>query len=61
MAVYTTAPVTGSWARAVMIWAVACPNTNFLAIEMPKNVKKAMCDRLTDGRTDGPTDRHGDL
>ena len=70
-AVYTTAPVAGGWAGvvmiwagavmiwagAVMIWAGACTNTNFPTLKMPKNAKKAKCDRPTDG----PTDRHGDL
>ena len=35
----------------------ACSNTNFSALKMPKNAKKAKCD----GPTDRPTDRHGDL
>ena len=58
-AVYTTAPVAGSWAGAVMIWAGAvmiwagaCSNTNFPTLKMPKNAKKAKCD----GPTDRPTD-----
>ena len=44
-------------AGAVLIWAGACSNTNFSALKMPKNAKKAKCD----GPTDRPTDRHGDL
>ena len=63
-AVYTTAPVAGGWAGAViiwagavMIWAGACSNTNFPTLKMPKNAKKAKCD----GQTDRRTDRHGDL
>ena len=69
-AVYTTAPVAGSWTGAVMswagavmlwagaatIWAGACSNTNFPTHKIPKNAK-GKCD----GRTDGRTDRHGDL
>ena len=34
------------WAGAVMIWAGS--NTNFSTLEMPKNAKKAKCDRPTD-------------
>ena len=67
-AVYTTAPVAGCWAGAVMIWAGAvmiwagvCSNRNFPTLKMPKNAKRAKCDRPTDGPTDRPTDRHGDL
>ena len=64
-AIYTTAPVAGGWAGAVMIWAGACSNTNFPTLKMPKNAKKAKCDRPTDGPTDRPTNRptyrHGDL
>ena len=48
-AVYTTAPVAGGWAGAVMIWAGvvmiwagACSNTNFPTLKMPKNAKKAV-------------------
>ena len=60
---YTTAPVADGWAGAVvmvwagaiMIWAGACSNTNFLTLKMPKNAKKAKCDGRTDGRTDRPT------
>ena len=51
-AVYITAPVAGGWAGAVMIWAGACSNTNFPTLKMPKNAKKAKCDRPTDGPTD---------
>ena len=75
----TTAPVAGCWAGAVMswagaimiwagavlIWAGACSNTKFPTLKMPKNAKKAKCDRptdrQTDRRTDRRTDRHGDL
>ena len=32
------------WAGAVLIWAGACSNTNFPALKMPKNAKKAKCD-----------------
>ena len=68
-AVYTTATVADGWAGAVMIWAGAvviwagavmiwagaCSNTNFSALKMPKNAKKAKCDGRTDGRPDRPT------
>ena len=64
-AVYTTAPVAGGWAGAVMIWsgavmiwAGACSNTNSPTLKMPKNAKKQS---VTDGPTDGRTDRQGDL
>ena len=71
-AVYTTAPVAGGWAGAVMIWAGAvmiwagavmiwagvCSNTNFSTLKMPKNAKKAKCDGPTDRRTDRPTEGH---
>ena len=75
-AVYTTTPVAGSWAGAVMIWAGAvmlwagavmfwagaCSNTNFPTLKYPKMRKKqSVTDRRTDGRTKGRTDRHGDL
>ena len=56
-AVYTTAPVAGGWAGAVMNWAGACSNTNFPTLNMPKNAKKAKCDRPTDGPTDTVTYR----
>ena len=60
-AIYTTAPVVGGWAGAiviwagavmiwagaVMIWAVACSNTNFPTLKMPKNAQKQS---VTDGR-----------
>ena len=45
------------WAGALMIWAGACSNTNFPTLKMPKNAKKAKCDRPTDRLID----RHGDL
>ena len=52
------------WAGAVMIWAGACPNTNFPTLKMPKNAKKAKCDgptdRPIDRQTDRPTDRPTD-
>ena len=61
-AVYTTAPVAGGWAGAVMIWAGtvmiwagACSNTNCPTLEMPKNAKKSKCDGPRDGATDRPT------
>ena len=72
-AVYTTDPVAGGWAgavmiwaEAVMIWAGACSKTNFPTLKMPKNAKKQSVtdrrtDRPTDRPTDGPTDRHGGL
>ena len=78
-AVYTTTSVAGGWAgaivswagalliwaEAVLIWVGACSNINFPTLNMPKNAKKAKCDRPTDqrtdrrtnGRTDGRTDR----
>ena len=70
-AVYTTTPVAGSWAGAVMIWAGAvllwagavmiwagpCSNTNFPTLKMLKNAKNVKCD----GPTDRWTDRHGVL
>ena len=73
-AVYTTAPVAGGWAGAVMIltgavmiwagavmiWAVACLNTNFSTLKMPKYAKKAKCDGRTDRLTDQLTDRPTD-
>ena len=46
-AVYTTAPVAGAWAGAVMIWAGACSNKNFPTLKMPKNVRKTKCDGPT--------------
>ena len=69
-AVYTTAPVVGGWAGAVMIWAGAvmiwagavtiwagaCSNTNIPTLKMPKNAKKAKCDGPTDRQTDRPTE-----
>ena len=65
-AVYTTAPVAGGWAGAliiwagaVMLWAGACSNTNFPTLKLPKNAKKKLS--VTDGRTQSVTDRHGDL
>ena len=61
-AVYTTAPVAGGWAGAliiwagaVMLWAGACSNTNFPTLKLPKNAKKAKCDGRTDAKCDGPT------
>ena len=58
-AVYTTAPVAGGWAGAVMIWAGAvmiwagaCSNTKFPTLKTPKKAKKQS---VTDRRTDGPT------
>ena len=68
-AVYTTTPVAGSWAGAVMIWAGAvllwvgavmiwagaCSNTNFPTRKMPKSAKKVKCDGRTRSVTDGPT------
>ena len=51
-AVYTTAPVAGGWAGAVMIWAGAFSNTNSPTLKMPKNAKKGKCERPTDRRTD---------
>ena len=63
-AAYTTALVAGGWAGAVMIlagavmiWAGACSNINFSTLKMPKNAKKAKCDRRTDGQTDTVTYR----
>ena len=41
-----------------MIWAGACSNTNFPTLKMPKNAKKAKCDRPTDGQTDRLTDKN---
>ena len=43
------------WAGAVMIWAGACSNTKFPTLKLPKNGKKAKCDRLTDRQMDGLT------
>ena len=43
---------------AVMIWAGACSNTDFPSLKMPKNAKKQS---VTDGPTDGRTDRHRDV
>ena len=54
-AVYTTAPVAGGWAGAVMIWAGAimiwagaCSNTKY-------KKKQSVTDRRTDRQTDRPT------
>ena len=67
-AVYTTAPVAGGWAGAVMNWAGAVtiwagaltamkyPYLNFSTVKLLKNAKKVKCDGPTDRRTDGPTD-----
>ena len=35
-------------------------HTNFPTLKMPKNAKKAKCDRPKDGRTDGRTDQPTD-
>ena len=56
-AVYTTAPVLGGWAGAVVIWAGARSNTNFQPLNCPKMQKKQS---MMDGLTDGPTDRQMD-
>ena len=53
-AVYTTT-VAGGWEGAEMIWAGACSNTIFPTLKMPKNSKKAKCDRQTDRPTDTVT------
>ena len=61
-AVYTVTPVAGGWAGAVMSLAGALTAMKysyliFSTFKLLKNAKKAKWDR----RTDGPTDRHGDL
>ena len=77
MAVYTATPVAGGWAGAVMSWAGAAmiwagaimvwagaltsmkhSITNFSTFKILKNAKKAKGDGR---RTDGRTDRDGDL
>ena len=55
-AVYTTTPVAGGWAGAVMSWAGAITSMkysylNFSTFKLLKNAKKVKCD----GRTDRPT------
>ena len=66
--VYTTTPVAGgwagavmnwagavmSWAEGVMIWAGACSNRKFPTLKIPENAKKQS---VTDGRTDPVTYR----
>ena len=54
-AVYTTAPVAGSWAGAVMIWAGAYSNNK---LSNPLNAQKCKKSKVwrTNRRTDGPTD-----
>ena len=54
-AVYTTAPVAGSWAGAVMIWAGAYSNNK---LSNPLNAQK--CKKSKVWRTDRPTDRPTD-
>ena len=63
-AVYTTTFFAGglagaviSWAGAVLIWVGAWSYTNFPTLKMPKNAKKAKCDRSTDRPTDTVTYR----
>ena len=55
-AVYTTTPVAGSWAGAVISWARAYSNTNFPTLKSPK-VQKKQCvtDLPMEGQMDGQT------
>ena len=46
------------WAGAGMTWAWECSITNFPTLIMPKNAKKAKCDRSTDRPTRDAHDKN---